>query len=341
MNDIEDEKVLREHLRCAVVALVQIHDPYVLCWYHIQYIKGSDRNLSQYLNMKNCDYVQLLVEAGLAKTKGDQITYSEDTWQELFNEHDLQHLQVTKRRDTKRSTMKNLRWIRLGTVTDVKSTSKGLYDPVAQPDSIKVWTHENIQRKNQLDDGSGLASKALFVAKSIAGMRKERKEAEKQGTSNSSSAPDHSENAMEQEDAQLIDDDAGKNKYSILSNICNGKVKRTMLYALLREIVGFSKEFPDTFELRYETAHGKYNEIAIIPKVGTPASFHSNVKPLLKDLPRKLVSDFICKRRKQKNLVLQKKQFILKRKALLCTKYWITIVSPDKIFTLKWQKVED
>ena len=60
-----------------------------------------------------------------------------------------------------------------------------------------------------------------------------------------------------------------------------------MLYALLREIVGFSKEFPDTFELRYETAHGKYNEIAIIPKVGTPASFH------------KLVSDFICKRRKQ------------------------------------------
>ena len=226
-------------------------------------------------------------------------------------------------------------------MTDVKSTSKGLYDPVAQPDSIKVWTHENIQRKNQLDDGSGLASKALFVAKSIAGMRKERKEAEKQGTSNSSSAPDHSENAMEQEDAQLIDDDAGKNKYSILSNICNGKVKRTMLYALLREIVGFSKEFPDTFELRYETAHGKYNEIAIIPKVGTPASFHSNVKPLLKDLPRKLVSDFICKRRKQKNLVLQKKQFILKRKALLCTKYWITIVSPDKIFTLKWQKVED
>ena len=102
MNDIEDEKVLREHLRCAVVALVRIHDPYVLCWYHIQYIKGSDRNLSQYLNMKNCDYVHLLVEAGLAKTKGDQITYSEDTWQELFNEHDLQHLQVTKRRDTKR-----------------------------------------------------------------------------------------------------------------------------------------------------------------------------------------------------------------------------------------------
>ena len=126
--------------------------------------------------MENCDYVQLILEAGLAKTKGDQITYSEDTWQELFNEHDLQHLQVTKRRDTKRSTMKNLRWIRLGTVTDVKSTSKGLYDPVAQPDSIKVWTHENIQRKNQLDDGSGLASKALFVAKSIAGMRKERKE---------------------------------------------------------------------------------------------------------------------------------------------------------------------
>ena len=105
-----------------------------------------------------------------------------------------------------------------------------------------------------------------------------------------------------------------------------------MLYALLREIVGFSKEFPDTYELRYETAHGKYNEIAIIPKVGTPASFHSNVKPMLKDLPRKLVSDFICKRRKQKNLVLQKKQFILKRKVLLCTKYLITIVSPDKIF---------
>ena len=152
--------------------ILLMHHSHPACWYHINYVQGSDSNLSSYIGSNEKEYHEILEALGLMKkTKAGLIRHSITKWKVFFCLHKLpEHYETTRFQDSKRSKIRNLYWVKLGMTGNTK------YNPVNQPKTVKKHSFQVIERKillgEEADDAS-IASKVLFLAQAATRMRED------------------------------------------------------------------------------------------------------------------------------------------------------------------------
>jgi hypothetical protein len=288
--------------------ILLMHNSHPACWYHINYVQGSDSNLSSYIGRNENEYYEILEALGLMKkTKAGIIWHKKPKWENLFKVHKLpDHYQITCAQDRRVSgTIRKLYWVSLG------MTGKAKYTPLNQPKTVKKHSFEVLERKillgEEADDAS-IASKVLFLAQAATRMR-EDEEMEKLAEKDDD-VTERNQTEKGQEIARVIaetqEEEGGIDNENIIQidplkypTLVKAKlvVNSTTLSSLLRDIIKVSEEFPDSFKLEYESVNSKRRKIMIIPQISTDNSFKTNAKPVLRDLPKNLVSDFRCKQR--------------------------------------------
>ena len=123
MNISIDKKTYKslfiQQLSLYLEKMLAMHLNTTPCWYHIQNIKndGCDCNLSSYLGLGDNSYEMVLLFLGLGRErKGSaKLTIKEDDWRKFLILHELQdHIEVTTKFDCEQSSIRNLKWLRLG-----------------------------------------------------------------------------------------------------------------------------------------------------------------------------------------------------------------------------------
>ena len=162
-----------DSLREGFAEILLMHNSHPACWYHINYVQGSDSNLSSYIGRNENEYYEILEALGLMqKTKAGIIWHKKPKWENLFKLHKLpDHYQITCAQDRRVSrTIRKLYWVRLG------MTGKAKYNPINQPKTVKKHSFEVLERKillgEEADDAS-IASKVLFLAQAATCMRED------------------------------------------------------------------------------------------------------------------------------------------------------------------------
>ena len=115
-KNYSDKALLSQRLLLFIRKMCLLHEHASPCWYHIQHIENSDRNLSSYFCLDQSTYNDTLIHAGLGKKrKGySNVTISLDEWKKFQTLYLPAHYEVTEHADSKRSPMQNLKWIKLG-----------------------------------------------------------------------------------------------------------------------------------------------------------------------------------------------------------------------------------
>ena len=238
--------------------ILLMHNSHPACWYHINYVQGSDSNLSSYIGSNEKEYHEILEALGLMKkTKAGIIWHKKPKWENLFKLHKLpDHYQITCAQDRRVSrTIRKLYWVRLG------MTGKAKYNPINQPKTVKKHSFEVLERKillgEEADDAS-IASKVLFLAQAATRMR-EDEEIEKLAEKDDD-VTERNQTEKGQEIARVIaetqEEEGGIDNENIIQidplkypTLVKAKlvVNSTTLSSLLRDIIKVSEEFPDYF----------------------------------------------------------------------------------------------
>jgi len=249
----EQETCLRKSISLGLAKMLLMHESRQACWYHIHNEPKSDRNLSTYLGLDESDYDQVLMACSLSTRRSGVAnpTYynSKDKWKAFCISQDLppEQYHMMIQRDSKRSNFKRLLWIRLG----ICKSNQDNYSPLTQPEDVKIWSCESIEQKfvQRNESECSTVSKWKFV---VTALRQWGKEADDNETDNFEGGTEGGETeslgfggAQEEENGHDVD----KAKFPTLAKT-NLVVTSQSLSSLLRDIVNFTRVFPDDFKVR-------------------------------------------------------------------------------------------
>ena len=287
-----------------------IHQNQPACWYHVNHIDGSDRNLSDYFGWNKHEYYEVLSSIGATsiikrKDGSEQRRHTIEPFRRIVNEYKIPHCEFEiKQVSAISAKIRHLYWVRLGQFRGLEC-----FDALQQGEDVKKFCFEHLERRSQHAPAPEkklfLGPMILFLARGLLQINEEIEIAkcaegedaidfsETDGISNSSTINSTSATKEEQQEEDVLELDA--TKYPNLSKF--GSIMPSHLNDIQREIVAVSKEFPDKYRLTYVSSQFKEREMIIIPQVSTHKSFQVNVDPILQRLPKLLVSDFHCRQR--------------------------------------------
>jgi hypothetical protein len=297
-----------------------MHGRHPACWYHINYIESSERNLSQYLGLSKDEYHAALETMNLVQwaKKGTERTlwHRNAEWKELLGRYMIEMSNFTTQAVKDVSTsVKKLYWIRLGMV------GNEIYQPKTQPETVKLQLFERLERKHLEEGDISLASKLSFLVRGELELQKSGEELEvlerQEQLENEDGEDSQRIERRNQQCSEEEQNDEGTSSTTgaVIDNGLSIELDpltyptllkagitvnaTTFLNSLLREIILVSKKMPDAYILQHETYHGAKRKIVIVPQVSTEKSFNNHGKKLLKDVQKHLVSDACCKSREK------------------------------------------
>jgi hypothetical protein len=313
------KKFMNDSIASCFTEILLMHGPRPACWYHINYIEFSERNLSQYLGLSKDEYHAALETMNLVKwaKKGTEQTlwHRNDEWKELLGRYMIEMSNLTTQAVKEVSTsVKKLHWIRLGMV------GKEIYQPKTQPETVKLQLFERLERKHLEEGDISLASKLSFLVRGELELQKSGEELDalerQKQLENEDGEDSQTTIGRRNQRSEEVQNDEGssgttgaviENEPSIELDPLTYPtllkagitVNATTLNSLLREIILVSKKMPDAYVLQHETYNGAKRKIVVVPQVSTEKSFNNHGKKLLKDVQKHLVSDAFCKSREK------------------------------------------
>ena len=91
-----DRKTLSDSLRSSFAEILLMHSHHPACWYHVNYVESSNRNLSTYIGWERDAYHDVLEALGLLKrTKNGQIWHQNKAWEMFFARQRIDNSNLT------------------------------------------------------------------------------------------------------------------------------------------------------------------------------------------------------------------------------------------------------